>query len=560
MKYVSSITATIFAILLATGCGKAIPLNPEGLLGDAVIGDGTGTRNELTGYLRPVVMFVPATGNGSIPGWTYTSGETALNDYPFQGPLIGFNDETNPSQAPFYFQYSYPTNNFALARGQLLIDTKRAQTTTDQEGFFLNGVFTGLPANNRVNELSPMILHPLHHTTTAGGTSENRYFVDMFIRHYVPGQQNTFDLEVAKLLDPAPITEEDVIKSEQVDIVLGPRSPVYQAYLAIHGFTFSMDALTCTTNSTAYTFQNAHNFQDGNSIGQAAFSGVVETPFQSTSSLEAGFKSIEFHYDASLPGVDEDTISLTNGSMEFVPNIAGGGISRNADPVAIVINGIGIAESSFDKAQATSVVEKWDTSTAATNYLSTFLATIPTDGTKVVASLDLLQLLGEAQLLALMKQGKLNVSFAGGFRVIDAENSSTVRVQGTPIFGPEFHIAGTYFVEECQIPDDPESPLSTGFLDGDTDTAPVISSISASDITSSSAVIVWLTNKKATSQVGYGVGSTDTLTTESSTLKTFHSVKLTGLSPYKYYYFKAISKDADGRETISATKLFRTLR
>jgi peroxiredoxin len=92
------------------------------------------------------------------------------------------------------------------------------------------------------------------------------------------------------------------------------------------------------------------------------------------------------------------------------------------------------------------------------------------------------------------------------------------------------------------------------------ETAPTISAVSSSSITESSAIITWITDEPATSQVEYGeteeYGST---TTENTALSTTHNVTLTGLDDSTTYYFKVISKDASGNEaTLADNQQFTT--
>jgi len=77
------------------------------------------------------------------------------------------------------------------------------------------------------------------------------------------------------------------------------------------------------------------------------------------------------------------------------------------------------------------------------------------------------------------------------------------------------------------------------------ETPPTISSVSASNITESSATIAWITDEDATSQVQYGKTETyGSSTTPDTNLTTSHNVTLTGLSDNTTYYYKVISKDA----------------
>jgi hypothetical protein len=562
MRYVGwalNILYPLLALIPAlAGCGKAIPIIPEGEIGDARIADG-GTRTDgpdggSFGGLRSVTLIFPASGSGSIPGWTYAAGG---GHYPFVGPLKSFGTDYSNGQAPFYFSYSYPPNNFALSTAQLLVDTARTQDTSDSEGIFVDGVFTGYPSNGELNQSSSKVTDKLH--ASLGGSSKNTTFVDFAIQHYTPGTRNTFDLRIKDLVNFGSVNEEQTVSDGSVSVVLGDDSPAYQAYLVIKGITISAEDLTCSDSPT-YTFENLHLHRDGNSIGSPAFTGTVETPFQSVSSAVAGFKSIEWHYDASLPGVEPTTVALTNGEIDLT-------VTRNADPVAIVVNGVGVAQAGFDKTKATSVVESWDDSSAATTYLGTFVSAINTNGvTAATTSLNLVSLLGQTKLLTLMFQGRLNVAFAGGFRSVTAAGATASRTKGTPISGPQLDIDGTYHVSVCEVPDDPDSVLSGGDGGGGSTTedgsSPYVSSLTATNITSTGADIAWLTNEPATSlvQTSFDLTNFTAATSEDTSLSLFHSMTLTGLQPYKFYYYRVVTRDGAGNTTTSSTKSFRTLR
>jgi hypothetical protein len=113
------------------------------------------------------------------------------------------------------------------------------------------------------------------------------------------------------------------------------------------------------------------------------------------------------------------------------------------------------------------------------------------------------------------------------------------------------------------VPNDPNSPLSDAAAlpsDVGDNKSPVVSSMQASEVTNSSAVVQWLTDEPGTSQIGYGIGNTSTLTTNDTNLATFHRVTITGLSPYKVYTYKVMTSDSEGNQTITASKTFQTLR
>ncbi len=89
-------------------------------------------------------------------------------------------------------------------------------------------------------------------------------------------------------------------------------------------------------------------------------------------------------------------------------------------------------------------------------------------------------------------------------------------------------------------------------------TAPVISSVQASSITSSSAVISWTTNEPADTQVEYGRTTAYGASSLSLTLATTHSRSLSGLAAAVTYNFRVLSKDAAGNLGVSGNYTFTT--
>ena len=106
------------------------------------------------------------------------------------------------------------------------------------------------------------------------------------------------------------------------------------------------------------------------------------------------------------------------------------------------------------------------------------------------------------------------------------------------------------------------------------ETPPTISGVEETNVTTSSAVILWLTSEPATSQVVYtdsgpvtdpGWADSDhvrdaygTWTDEDSTLVTNHGVVLTGLTGDVTYYYRVISRDGTGHEAWSDEYTFHT--
>ncbi|MBI3805610.1 MAG: fibronectin type III domain-containing protein [Nitrospirae bacterium] len=105
-----------------------------------------------------------------------------------------------------------------------------------------------------------------------------------------------------------------------------------------------------------------------------------------------------------------------------------------------------------------------------------------------------------------------------------------------------------------------ESDFSNEVLKSFADTTPpVLSGITAANITSSSAVLSWTSNETATTQVDYGIttayGASSSL---NSTLTTSHGQTLTNLSPSTIYHYRVRSRDAAGNVGISGDNTFTT--
>ncbi len=101
---------------------------------------------------------------------------------------------------------------------------------------------------------------------------------------------------------------------------------------------------------------------------------------------------------------------------------------------------------------------------------------------------------------------------------------------------------------------------SWNFTMGDT-TAPVITSVSATSTSSTSASITWSTNENASSRVYYGVVkfSSSTAETDTSPRVTSHSIALTNLVPCSTYYYKIVSRDGYTNTATSSDDTFKTI-
>lgn len=89
---------------------------------------------------------------------------------------------------------------------------------------------------------------------------------------------------------------------------------------------------------------------------------------------------------------------------------------------------------------------------------------------------------------------------------------------------------------------------------------PIISNVSSTSITDTTATITWNTDENSTSQVEYGTtisyGSLQPASPSDSV--TSHSVNLSSLTPSTLYHFRVRSKDGAGNESISGDYTFTT--
>jgi hypothetical protein len=95
---------------------------------------------------------------------------------------------------------------------------------------------------------------------------------------------------------------------------------------------------------------------------------------------------------------------------------------------------------------------------------------------------------------------------------------------------------------------------------GPTDTAPpVISAVTASAITTSSATITWTTDEASDTEVEFGLTAAyGQSTTLNATLATAHTATLTGLASNTTYHYRVKSKDAGSNLAIGTDNTLRT--
>lgn len=87
--------------------------------------------------------------------------------------------------------------------------------------------------------------------------------------------------------------------------------------------------------------------------------------------------------------------------------------------------------------------------------------------------------------------------------------------------------------------------------------APIITSITATNITTTGATITWTTNVAADSTVSYGTTSSYGATSTDATLVTSHSVSLSGLTTGIFYHY-AVASAEYGTSTTSGDNTFTT--
>lgn len=584
----------LFIFAFQLGCdGKAKDLAKGTNLGDPVT-DGGGTRTDGSdfGQIYPVTTIISATADWSgVP----------FGDMISSRPVQNFDNTAQNAQWPFEFKFTYPANNYKLGEAHLVLVASR--DATDTEGIYIGngstniGVLSGRPPGGDM-KASPYATYRFYECVGAcsgpAPTSPyNRYAMDFGLTHYKIATENSFDFNLAALVNAGTLgtytgtlgmSVLDVVKDGHVranlfdDLAVlanGANNLASPPLLFLDGFTVSKTALSCATSPT-YKFVNTYIHNDGSSLGTlnvslntgssngtsnvSAFTGTVYTPYRSYGTMGTAGNAVEFYFDPKLPRISSlNDLDLT--AARIIMQIQRGSTGLSA----IVINGIGISEAGFDRSTATSIVESWDDTSSTNTAFTAFLNTIPTTGVATLGTLNLINLLGtQSRVKTLLGQGKFNVAIKGALAKVYGANNTTARTYGTAVNGPELYLQGNYNTQICTVPNDPSSPLNdssptVGNCSLD-QTSPNVSSIQAASITATSASIQWLSNENSDSQVAYGLTGPTTLTTLATANVSFHSVQLTGLQPYKYYQYTVKSKDACGNATTSSIKTFRTLR
>lgn len=107
------------------------------------------------------------------------------------------------------------------------------------------------------------------------------------------------------------------------------------------------------------------------------------------------------------------------------------------------------------------------------------------------------------------------------------------------------------------------STASTPIASTPSPTALVISNIQVSGITKNSATITWTTNNSSTSEIDYSQNSSlpttnQTVVVANTTMVTTHRLNTQSLNPGTKYYYRVVSKDANGTTLQSAILTFNT--
>jgi PKD repeat protein len=147
----------------------------------------------------------------------------------------------------------------------------------------------------------------------------------------------------------------------------------------------------------------------------------------------------------------------------------------------------------------------------------------------------------------------------------DGRQTTTTQVSsGTMVEVTQaWETAGTYPVRAKAIDSNGHESNWGGILAveiaGEDTTSPQISNIFVSSLTSSSALISWVTDELSSSSVEYGPSSSYGSTASGSSPVTSHSVTLSDLLPDALYHFRVLSQDTAGNVASSEDSTFRTL-
>lgn len=150
------------------------------------------------------------------------------------------------------------------------------------------------------------------------------------------------------------------------------------------------------------------------------------------------------------------------------------------------------------------------------------------------------------------------ISFTGGTISPNSTQYYTVSVSS----GPTAVGSGTWGVQASDLGSSSDAiscgGSATSSITEIDQQPPVISGLVVTDITSSSARIIWNTNETADSEVEYGVTADYGLYTNDGNFVTSHSITISGLASSITYHYKVTSSDPLGNGAVTADNVFTT--
>jgi len=278
-------------------------------------------------------------------------------------------------------------------------------------------------------------------------------------------------------------------------------------------------------------FDPDNNFaQVGNTVSCASFltTGIVNLRY-------AVFGRTDGHGNNPRCGTqtifDNIMIDYTNGAFPLLPDISTGTDTTPPSAPGTVRDGL---TSGIDISSTTSTTQLSANWTAATDAQSVITAYQYAIGTSA----------GGTQALAWQTLGNVLTVTRSGLS-LNAGTTYYFTVRGVSAGGTGTAANSNGQVVSASIPADT--------------TPPVISLVTAQNITAYGAVITWTTDELSTTQVEYGrTINYGHITIKDLTMALSHSVTLANLQDNAGYYFRVISGDAGGNETVSQNYTFST--
>jgi hypothetical protein len=117
---------------------------------------------------------------------------------------------------------------------------------------------------------------------------------------------------------------------------------------------------------------------------------------------------------------------------------------------------------------------------------------------------------------------------------------------------------GIYYIKATAHDGIPNSNTSSEITITIDNTAPVISEIGQTNITTSAATITWNTNEASNSYVEYGTSQSYASSTSSGSFVTSHSLDLSNLLGGTLYHYRILTTDEAGNQTASSDQTFTT--